>query len=236
MASPAPLTEVPPQALNPVDLILDASGVVLVVLILLGIASSLVWLIWAAKSAQLKSLLSSQRKFERAANQATTAADLEALSRSLSGSPGARVVRALLARQSEGPVTHELLSALAKRAIASEEQRASALMPTLSSIASASPFIGLFGTVWGIMVAFLRIGVEKSASLPVVAPAIGEALIATAIGLVAAIPATIAYNFLDKKVADLLEELHACSDVWIATLLAEQQSGARPTLQNYHLG
>lgn len=87
-------------------------------------------------------------------------------------------------------------------------------MPTLQSIASASPFIGLFGTVWGIMDAFLRIGVEKSASLPVVAPAIGEALIATAFGLVAAIPATIAYNYVDKRIADLLEELEASTGTW----------------------
>jgi biopolymer transport protein TolQ len=104
--------------------------------------------------------------------------------------------------------------AVGRRAIVVEQQRASALMPTLQSIASASPFIGLFGTVWGIMDAFLRIGVEKSASLPVVAPAIGEALIATAFGLVAAIPATIAYNYVDKRVADLLEELDASTAAW----------------------
>jgi len=104
--------------------------------------------------------------------------------------------------------------AIAKRAIVVEQQRASALMPTLQSIAAASPFIGLFGTVWGIMDAFLRIGVEKSASLPVVAPAIGEALIATAFGLVAAIPATIAYNYVDKRISDLLEELDASAGAW----------------------
>jgi len=94
-------------------------------------------------------------------------------------------------------------------------------MPTLSSIASAAPFIGLFGTVWGIMDAFLRIGVEKSASLPVVAPAIGEALIATAFGLVAAIPATIGFNFVDKKIGDLLDELTASAEVWVETLIAD---------------
>ena len=101
-------------------------------------------------------------------------------------------------------------------------------MPTLSSIASASPFIGLFGTVWGIMVAFLRIGVEKSASLPVVAPAIGEALIATAFGLVAAIPATIGYNFVDKRLGDLLEELQASSEVWVELLAGDRSMGETP--------
>jgi biopolymer transport protein TolQ len=99
-------------------------------------------------------------------------------------------------------------------------------MPTLSSIAAASPFVGLFGTVWGIMQAFLRIGVEKSASLPVVAPAIGEALIATAVGLVAAIPATIAYNYIDKRVADLLDEVSASSEAWVEVLVADPAEGA----------
>jgi biopolymer transport protein TolQ len=103
-------------------------------------------------------------------------------------------------------------------------------MPSLSSIASASPFIGLFGTVWGIMDAFLRIGVEKSASLPVVAPAIGEALIATAFGLVAAIPATIGYNFVDKRLGDLLEELQASSEVWVEMLASERLQSESPQL------
>jgi len=115
---------------------------------------------------------------------------------------------------------------VAKRALATEQQRVTTLMPTLSSIAAASPFVGLFGTVWGIMQAFLRIGVEKSASLPVVAPAIGEALIATAVGLVAAIPATIAYNYIDKRVADLLDEVSASSEAWVEVLVADPAEGA----------
>ncbi len=234
--TPAPLTEAAPHALNPVDLILNASGIVLVVLILLGIASTMVWLIWVAKSSQLSALVKSQRKFEQAAASAYSGADLLSVASSHSGAPGARVVKALAARQREGHVTRDLLNAVAKRAITVEEQRASALMPTLSSIASAAPFVGLFGTVWGIMVAFLRIGVEKSASLPVVAPAIGEALIATAVGLVAAIPATIGYNYVDKRIADLLDELHTSSDVWVATLVAEQASRGAAAVPHERVG
>jgi biopolymer transport protein TolQ len=94
-------------------------------------------------------------------------------------------------------------------------------MSTLSSIAAASPFVGLFGTVWGIMDAFLRIGKEKSASLPVVAPAIGEALIATAIGLFAAIPAVIAYNAINKRIDDLLSALEASSEGWVTVAATE---------------
>lgn len=70
----------------------------------------------------------------------------------------------------------------------------------LATVASAAPFIGLFGTVWGIMSSFQSIGLSGNASLAVVAPGISEALIATAIGLFAAIPAAIAYNFLNGKI------------------------------------
>lgn len=69
-------------------------------------------------------------------------------------------------------------------------------LPTLAVIASSAPFIGLFGTVWGIMTSFIGIAASKDTSLAVVAPGIAEALAATAIGLVAAIPAAIAYNRL----------------------------------------
>ena len=75
------------------------------------------------------------------------------------------------------------------------------------------------------MDAFLRIGVEKSASLPVVAPAIGEALIATAVGLVAAIPATIAYNYVDRRINDLLSEVSASADAWVEVLVRDPADG-----------
>lgn len=128
---------------------------------------------------------------------------------------------ALTRRRDQPHLSAELLLSVAKRAIVSEQQRASSLMPLLSSIASASPFIGLFGTVWGIMDAFLQIGVHKSASLPVVAPAIGEALIATAFGLVAAIPATIGFNFVDQRITDLLGELETSSETWVETIAGD---------------
>ena len=73
------------------------------------------------------------------------------------------------------------------------------------------------------MDAFLKIGVEKSASLPVVAPAIGEALIATAFGLVAAILATIGFNFVDRRIGDLLDELGASSEGWVQIIAAPRR-------------
>ena len=214
----------PPTQLDPLELMLHSSGVVKVVLLILIIASTSVWLIWFLKSLQLRKLRRDQHRFEREAEAAESTADLIGIALQHKNAPGARVVIELGKRQHHAHLTSELLLAMARRAIAIEQQRATVLMPTLSSIASASPFIGLFGTVWGIMDAFLRIGVEKSASLPVVAPAIGEALIATAFGLVAAIPATIGFNYIDKRIGDLLEELGAVSETW-AEMFAAERSG-----------
>jgi len=211
----------PSKELDPFQLMLESSGVVLVVLLLLVVASTAVWVIWFLKSAQLRRLLSAQHRFEHESAGLDRASDLISLALRHQESPGARVVVELGKRHHQRNLTSDLLLAVAKRAIADEQKRASSLMPTLSSIASSSPFIGLFGTVWGIMDAFLRIGVEKSASLPVVAPAIGEALIATAFGLVAAIPATIGFNYVDKRIGDLLEELHASSEAWVGLLVAD---------------
>ena len=215
-----------PKGVDPIGLMLGASGVVLVVLVILIVSSCLVWLIWFLKSAQIGRLLSTHRAFEKATATTERASDLIALAIQHKASPGARVVLELAKRHHQRHLTSELLMAVARRAIASEQQRSMALMPTLSSIASAAPFIGLFGTVWGIMDAFLRIGVEKSASLPVVAPAIGEALIATAFGLIAAIPATIGFNYVDKRIGDLLDELTASAEVWVETLIADPGDSA----------
>ncbi len=218
----------PKVALDPIQLVLGASGVVLVVLALLVVASVLVWLVWFLKTAQLGRLRSAERNFELEAETAERAQDLIATAFKHRDAPGARIVIELSKRQHQRGLSSELLSAVAKRALATEQQRFTSLMPTLSSIAAASPFIGLFGTVWGIMQAFLRIGVEKSASLPVVAPAIGEALIATAVGLVAAIPATIAYNYIDKRIGDLLEEVGASAEAWVEVLVQDRADGAHP--------
>ena len=91
-------------------------------------------------------------------------------------------------------------------------------MPSLSSIASASPFIGLFGTVWGIMHAFIEIANQQDTSLVVVAPGIAEALFATALGLVAAIPAVIFYNKLSADAGKLTARMEGFADEFSAIL------------------
>lgn len=224
-----PASPAPNAVTGPIDLMLHASGPVLAVLGILVIAAFAVWVIWFLKSFQLSRLRTAQEHFELDANKAASAEQLIALLARHPDAPGARIVAELAKRQRTAGSNTELLKSVARRAIVAEQQRASVLMPTLSSIASASPFVGLFGTVWGIMEAFVKIGVEKSASLPVVAPAIGEALIATAVGLVAAIPATVAFNYIDQRMQDLLGELDASSDGWVEMVTADAPIALRPS-------
>jgi biopolymer transport protein TolQ len=96
--------------------------------------------------------------------------------------------------------------------IARESQRVEDGLGSLAIVATASPFIGLFGTVWGIMNAFQAIAVQRSTNLTVVAPAIAEALFATAIGLIAAIPAYIAYNKFSTDAARFANRLEGFAD------------------------
>ena len=95
-----------------------------------------------------------------------------------------------------------------RRAINTETTRMTQMVPFLATTGNTTPFIGLFGTVWGIMNSFHGIGLKGSASLAVVAPGISEALIATAAGLAAAIPAVIAFNHFMQKIRIFESELH----------------------------
>jgi biopolymer transport protein TolQ len=102
--------------------------------------------------------------------------------------------------------------------IAQEGRRIEAGLGLLAIVATSSPFIGLFGTVWGIMTAFQAIAVQRSTNLTVVAPAIAHALFATAIGLIAAIPAYIAYNKFSTDTAKFTGRLEAFADDLSAAL------------------
>ena len=98
-------------------------------------------------------------------------------------------------------------------AIMSESQRFDRFLPLLATTGSTAPFIGLFGTVWGIMSSFQEIGLKGAANLAVVAPGISEALVATAIGLAAAIPAVVAYNHFANRIRSFEGEMsHFAAD------------------------
>ncbi len=119
-------------------------------------------------------------------------------------------------KQEHGGVSTDLggvanVSRALRRATNLEVNRLEKYTTFLATTGSTSPFIGLFGTVWGIMVAFEGIGKTGSASLAVVAPGIAEALIATAVGLVAAIPAVMAYNHFQHKIRVLVKEMDSFS-------------------------
>ncbi len=113
--------------------------------------------------------------------------------------------------------------------IAREIERLESNLLVLATVASAGPFVGLFGTVWGIMTSFRSIAASKNTSLAVVAPGIAEALLATAIGLFAAIPALIAYNKYQGEVAKTQARMESFADEFSAILSRQidQHAGGR---------
>lgn len=203
--------------LDPVTLVLQASVPVKAVLILLVIFSLACWLIIGAKTLHLRR---ARRETERFLEAFDKAPGFDAVVQGLAafrGSPLARIFAVgydemrrmtggVMARLDDAQSTH--VGAATRRAAQKEVQHLESWMGVLGTIGSTAPFIGLFGTVYGIMDAFLSIGNQQNANLPVVAPKIAEALIATAIGLVAAIPAVMAYNYFARRVqlvADAME-------------------------------
>lgn len=123
-----------------------------------------------------------------------------------------RLVKSLESKTlQEVKVNPEVLLENVERAIVgattSERQRFERFLPLLATTGSTAPFIGLFGTVWGIMTSFQEIGLKGAANLAVVAPGISEALVATAMGLAAAIPAVVAYNHFATKIRTVENEM-----------------------------
>jgi len=120
------------------------------------------------------------------------------------------------------PLTHDIIDRAVHRAGVSEQSVLERSLSFLATTASASPFIGLFGTVWGIINAFEAIGGSRSTDLSVVAPGIAEALIATAMGLAAAIPAVIGYNYFLGRIRNFTSEMEEFS-LELLTYLERQQ-------------
>lgn len=114
-------------------------------------------------------------------------------------------------------------------AVAREVDELESHLPFLATVGSISPYIGLFGTVWGIMHAFIALGEVKQATLAMVAPGIAEALVATAMGLFAAIPAVMAYNRLSNKVGKL-EHNYATFSEEFHSILHRQAMAGRDTV------
>jgi biopolymer transport protein TolQ len=212
--------------LDPWQLILEASPTVKLVLVVLVLMSIVCWFIIGAKLFRLGRATRQSNKFldifwESGRGQAWNAERLESIYSQLSSvntSPLAKVFHAGYvelarvlgsagARGGAGELTN--VERALRRASINEVTILETMVPFLATTGSTAPFVGLFGTVWGIMNSFMEIGGQKSASLDVVAPGIAEALIATAIGLVAAIPAVMAYNYFLRRIHVLQTEMDA---------------------------
>lgn len=219
--------------LDLVTLLSHASWPVVVTVVLLLVASTGVWIIGVLKLLQVARLAAGLRAFEALAQRVRDGDELRALLRQQAESSGSRVLWAILYRDfAAGPAR---LRAAAARAILDEKRRARMLMPVLASIGSTAPFVGLFGTVYGIMDAFVRIGAARSAALPVVAPAIGEALMTTAIGLSAAIPAMLFYNALDRRISDFSCALETSAEEWVAVISMGAAEDEQPAFRRRSL-
>jgi len=196
-----------------ISLIFEASFVVQVVLLLLLIASIASWSIILRKRRVLKQAVSGSDVFEA---DFWSGGDLTGIYRQIttgSETPtdmagvfeaGFRSFRRL--SQQSGLSAGQIVEGAQRSmrvAQMREMDRLEQSLATLATIGSTSPYVGLFGTVWGIMNTFTALGNVKSATLAMVAPGIAEALIATAMGLFAAIPAVIAYNRYAEKVGRL---------------------------------
>ena len=198
------------------DLIRNASGVVIGVMLLLCAMSLVGWYIIVYKGMVLGRAGRQSDEFLDAFWKARDIATIYQTAQQLDASPIARMFVAgyqELSKLQQGQSGRdrdgdlENVERALTRTSLKEITRLEAAMPFLATTGSAAPFIGLFGTVWGIMNSFRAIGAMKTASVANVAPGIAEALIATAIGLVAAIPAVMAYNFFIRKIRVLTFEM-----------------------------
>jgi biopolymer transport protein TolQ len=204
-------------AMNIFVLITEASFVVQLVLLILLFFSVFSWAIIFFKRRTIKTASSQSERFLKAFRRSKNLSEVNEAARKYQGSPLVALFQsgfkelAHLSRSnppnSPGNAKFESLSRVLTKASNAEVSRLERLMSFLATTGSVTPFIGLFGTVWGIMDAFHRIGIVRSASLVTVAPGIAEALIATAFGLFAAIPAVIAYNYFLHRIKDLITEM-----------------------------
>jgi biopolymer transport protein TolQ len=218
-----------PAKIDILHMVLNAGLVVQLVLLLLVLFSISSWAIILIKYRYMRRAFRESALFIEFFWKSRDLTDAFTKSKQLQGSPVARIFRVAylelrkLSSQEAPAETAQRRTEKAslgtrsggidnvkralRRAINTETTRMTQMVPFLATTGNTTPFIGLFGTVWGIMNSFHGIGQMGSASLAVVAPGISEALVATAVGLAAAIPAVIAFNFFMSKIRTLESEL-----------------------------
>jgi biopolymer transport protein TolQ len=214
---------VTPESFNFFVLFMKADWVVKLVMLGLGAASLWSWTVILDKTFRLGGLNRQANRFE---DEVASGKSLEEIANAAGERPRHALPRMLQSALKEwrdarnkGIATDTQAAFLIQRidrvldaVIARESARTEDGLGSLAIVATASPFIGLFGTVWGIMHSFQAIALQKNTSLAVVAPSIAQALFATAIGLVAAIPAYIAYNKFSTDAAKFSGRLESFAD------------------------
>jgi len=196
--------------------------------VMLGLLACSVW-VWAIAIDKIFLYARTKRAMDRFEQAFWSGQSIEELYRSLSAKPTQSMAACFVAAMREWKRSFESQSrsfaGLQMRiekvmnvSIAREVERLERRLLVLATVGSAGPFVGLFGTVWGIMSSFQSIAASKNTSLAVVAPGIAEALFATAIGLIAAIPATIFYNKFITEVNRQAQRLEGFADEFSAIL------------------
>ncbi len=212
------------------DLVLDSGPMAKLVLLLLFGMSIFTWAIIGAKWIIVRRAMVQTRQFLESFRQHGSPAKIIGRVRGLRGTPLLRLLldsyrelQSLHLRQptdspnasSQGAMlkaSHlKFIGSSMDRAISEETERLEIALPFLATTGSTAPFIGLFGTVWGVMRAFQGIGAANSTSIATVAPGISEALVATAAGLVAAIPAVVGYNFFLNRIRRIQKSMESFS-------------------------
>jgi biopolymer transport protein TolQ len=216
-----------PEEVTITKVLSEASGMVLAVLLILVAASVVSWFVIGFKWLVLARASHQSRLFTEAFWDSKRFDAIYDQAKRLDRSPVSKVfqagyveLRKLKSQGGEGTMSTQLegtenVERALRRAVATEVNALESMIPFLATVGSTAPFVGLFGTVWGIMIAFLNLsnaGPDADMSINVVAGPIAEALIATAIGLMAAIPAVVAYNFLNARIHTLSVDMENFSN------------------------
>ena len=221
-----------PDELSPVGMFLHADIVVQVVMVGLALASLLTWTVWLSKIVELTRARRRARAAVRVLRAASGLPDAAAVLR------GGQDVVARLVAAAEAEIrlsadcpqdgVKERLTWDLERIEAAASRRIALGMGLLATVGAVAPFVGLFGTVWGIMNSFIGISRAHTTNLAVVAPGIAEALLATAFGLVAAIPAVVIYNAFTRSIGGYRAILRDASVAILRLVSRDLDRPARP--------
>jgi len=216
------------------SLIINASPVVQAVMLLLALASVISWAIIVQRSGFFHRADGLSKAFEE---RFWSGVDMQQLHDQVNHQPnpdsgcenlfraGFQEFQRLRDKRADADALMQGVSRALRISLSVEQSKLEAQLPFLASVGSTSPYVGLFGTVWGIMTSFIGLAKVQQATLSVVAPGIAEALIATAIGLFAAIPAVLAYNRFAARSNTLLSRYEIFAEELSTILHREAHAG-----------